>query len=79
MLVLEDLHAADTSSLLLLRFVAQTLADARLLVIATTRYSDQTATESFAGTVADLASRPAVPPHSAWRPISGGGRGACRR
>ena len=33
----------------------QTLADARLLVIATTRYSDQTATESFAGTVADLA------------------------
>ena len=27
-LVLEDLHAADTSSLLLLRFVARTLADA---------------------------------------------------
>jgi DNA-binding SARP family transcriptional activator/tetratricopeptide (TPR) repeat protein len=54
-LVLEDLHAADPPSLLLLRFVAQTLADARLLVIATTRSSDRIATESFAGTVADLA------------------------
>jgi DNA-binding SARP family transcriptional activator/tetratricopeptide (TPR) repeat protein len=54
-LVLEDLHAADASSLLLLRFVAQTLIDARLLVIATVRSSDQAATESFAGTVAELA------------------------
>ena len=44
-LVLEDLHAADESSLLLLRFVARTLTDSRLLVIATTRSSDRAATE----------------------------------
>jgi DNA-binding SARP family transcriptional activator len=54
-LVLEDLHAADASSLLLLRFVAQTLTDARLLIIATTRSSDRAATESFASTLAELA------------------------
>ena len=54
-LVLEDLHAADASSLLLLRFVARTLTDSRLLVIATTRSSDRAATESFAGTLAELA------------------------
>jgi DNA-binding SARP family transcriptional activator/tetratricopeptide (TPR) repeat protein len=46
-LVLEDLHAADASSLLLLRFVARTLTDARLLVIATTRSRERAATESF--------------------------------
>lgn len=55
MLVLEDVHAADESSLLLLRFVARTVTDARLLVIATTRSSDRSATEPFAGTLADLA------------------------
>jgi predicted ATPase len=54
-LVLEDLHAADASSLLLLRFVARTLTDSRLLVIATTRSSDRAATEPFAGTLAELA------------------------
>ena len=54
-LVLEDVHAADESSLLLLRFVARTVTDARLLVIATTRSSDRSATEPFAGTLADLA------------------------
>jgi predicted ATPase len=51
-LVLEDVHAADESSLLLLRFVARTVTDARLLVIATTRSSDRSATEPFAGTLA---------------------------
>ena len=54
-LILEDVHAADESSLLLLRFVARTVTDARLLVIATTRSSDRSATEPFAGTLADLA------------------------
>ena len=54
-LVLEDLHAADASTLLLLRFVAQTLTDAPLLIIATTRSSDRTVTESFVGTLAELA------------------------
>jgi predicted ATPase len=54
-LVLEDMHAADESSLLLLRFVARTVTDARLLVIATTRSSDRPSTEPFAGTLAELA------------------------
>jgi tetratricopeptide (TPR) repeat protein len=54
-LVLEDLHAADESSLLLLRLVARTVTDARLLVIATTRSSDRAAAEPFASTLADLA------------------------
>jgi tetratricopeptide (TPR) repeat protein len=36
-LVLEDLHAADASSLLLLEFVARSLADMRALVMATYR------------------------------------------
>jgi tetratricopeptide (TPR) repeat protein len=54
-LVLEDLHAADASSLLLLRFVARTLTDARVLVMATTRSSDRAATELFAGTLAEMA------------------------
>ena len=40
---------------LLLRFVAQTLTDAPLLIIATTRSSDRTVTESFTGTLAELA------------------------
>jgi predicted ATPase len=54
-LVPEDLHAADAASLLLLRFVARTLSDARLLIIATTRSSDRATNEAFAGTLAELA------------------------
>jgi predicted ATPase len=33
MLVLDDLHAADTPSILLLEFVARELSDARVLVL----------------------------------------------
>jgi DNA-binding SARP family transcriptional activator/tetratricopeptide (TPR) repeat protein len=54
-LVLEDLHAADASSLLLLRFVAQTLNDTPLQIIATTRSAERTASESFTSTLAELA------------------------
>jgi DNA-binding SARP family transcriptional activator len=36
-LVLEDLHAADASSLLLLQFIAKEVADARLLIVGTYR------------------------------------------
>lgn len=54
-LVLDDLHAADAPSLLLLRFLTDALGDARLLVIATRRESDPAASESFAITVAELA------------------------
>jgi predicted ATPase len=54
-LILEDLHAADASSLLLLRFVAQTLNDTPLQIIATTRSGERTAIESFTSTLAELA------------------------
>ena len=54
-LVLDDLHAADAPSLLLLRFLTDALGDARLLVIATRRESDPAASDSFAVTVAELA------------------------
>jgi tetratricopeptide (TPR) repeat protein len=58
-IVLEDLHAADAPSLLLLRFVADALADARLLVIATQRdgeraLSERASTETLAATLAEL-------------------------
>ena len=46
-LVLEDLHAADAPSLLLLQFVAGELADARVLVIATWRDGDRAANAAF--------------------------------
>jgi predicted ATPase len=52
---LQDIHAADDASLLLLRFVSRTLTDARLQIIATTRSSDRAATQSFASTLAELA------------------------
>ena len=54
-LVLEDLHAADTPSLLLLQFLTDALADAPLLVIATRRDSGPAANERLAVTVAALA------------------------
>jgi DNA-binding SARP family transcriptional activator/tetratricopeptide (TPR) repeat protein len=54
-LVLEDLHAADPTSLLLLRFVAAALGDARLLIMVTTRSGEPAAAESFASTLAELA------------------------
>jgi DNA-binding SARP family transcriptional activator len=53
-LVLEDLHAADAPSLLLLRFLTDALGDAQLLVIATRRDSDPVS-ESLTATVAELA------------------------
>jgi DNA-binding SARP family transcriptional activator len=54
-LVLDDLHAADAASLLLLRFLTDALGDARVLVIATRRDSEPAASDSFAATVAQLA------------------------
>lgn len=53
-LVLEDLHAADTPSLLLLRFVASDVTDARVIVIATSRDGDRPATEALGTTLAEL-------------------------
>jgi DNA-binding SARP family transcriptional activator len=58
-LVLDDLHAADESSLLLLRFLARGLHDSRLLVIGAYRDVDPTPSPSLSDTVAEL-SREAV-------------------
>jgi DNA-binding SARP family transcriptional activator/tetratricopeptide (TPR) repeat protein len=55
--VLDDLHRADTPSLLLLRFLARELGSAQLLVLGTYRHA-QSADQSFAKTLAELAREP---------------------
>lgn len=54
LLVLDDLHWADESSLLLLRHVVRHLGDARLLVVGTFRDTDVARTHPLAATLADL-------------------------
>jgi len=54
-LVLEDLHAADEPSLLLLRFVAAELGGSRILVMGTYRDVDPTVRDPLASTLAELA------------------------
>jgi tetratricopeptide (TPR) repeat protein len=53
-LVLEDLHAADAPSLLLLQFIARELSGTRVLVIATRRDGDRASSEAFGPTLAAL-------------------------
>ncbi|HLX77368.1 MAG TPA: AAA family ATPase, partial [Acidimicrobiales bacterium] len=53
-LVLEDLHAADTASLLLLRFLAAQMADASLLVLATYRDVELTPAHPLTKTISEL-------------------------
>ena len=55
--VLDDLHRADTPSLLLLRFLARELAGAHLLVLGTYR-DTETADRSFARMLAELTREP---------------------
>ena len=57
-LVLDDLHRADDSSLLLLRFLTRDLGDARLLVVATYRDSRGDQSEEFVRTLAELTREP---------------------
>jgi len=57
-LALDDLHAADASSLLLLQFVARGLADTRLLILGAYRDADPTVGEQLAETVAELQREP---------------------
>ncbi len=59
-LVLDDLHAADAPSLLLLRFLSRELSDSRLLVIGAYRDVDPTVREPLAPTVAALGREPAT-------------------
>jgi DNA-binding SARP family transcriptional activator len=53
--VLEDLHAADSPSLLLLRYLTDSLAGMRVLVIATRRERDPAANPDSTASVAELA------------------------
>ena len=57
-LVLDDLHAADASSLLLLQFLAAGLANARLLVIGAYRDVDPSLRDPLATTLAQLRRQP---------------------
>ena len=59
-LVLDDLHRADDSSLLLLRFLTRELADARLLVVATYRDARADQSEDFVRAMAELTREPAT-------------------
>ena len=56
--VLEDLHAADVSSLLLLRFVTADLDRTQLLIVATYRDTELSREHPLADTVADLVRAP---------------------
>ena len=52
--VLDDLHAADEPSLLLLRFVATTLGDGGILIVGTYRDVDPTVRDPLAATLAEV-------------------------
>lgn len=54
-IVLDDLHAADEPSLLLLRFVASELGGSRILVVGTYRDVDPTVQDPLASSLAELA------------------------
>lgn len=58
LLVLDDLHAADAPSLLLLQFLARELADSRLLVLGALRDVDPIPGELLKQTLAELAREP---------------------
>ena len=57
-LALDDVHAADDPSLLLLRFVAGQLADARVLVLSAYRDVDPTPSDPLGSTLAELVREP---------------------
>jgi DNA-binding SARP family transcriptional activator/tetratricopeptide (TPR) repeat protein len=57
-LVLDDLHAADEPSLLLLQFVARELGDSRLLIVGAYRNVDPTLSEPLLTTLVELAREP---------------------
>lgn len=60
LVVLDDLHWADESSLLLLRHLVRDLGDARVLVVGTYRDTDLDRTHPLAATLADLRRNAAV-------------------
>jgi hypothetical protein len=58
LLILDDLHAADRSSLLLLEFVARELTEARILVIGAYRDTEVRRHHPLSATLAELARSP---------------------
>src|SRR5215471_9550039 len=60
MLILDDLHAADAPSVLLLRFVARELGDARVLVLGAYRDIEVDRGHPLAAAVAELLREPAA-------------------
>ncbi len=66
-LMLDDLHAADESSLLLLRFLAREIADARVLLVGALRDVDPTIRGAVASTLAELVREP----HARQIPLGG--------
>ena len=57
-LVLDDLHAADEPSLLLLQFVARELGESRLLIVGAYRDVDPTLSDTLTTTLTELAREP---------------------
>ena len=57
-LVLDDLHAADEPSLLLLQFVAREIGESRILIVGACRDVDPTPAEPLKATLAELAREP---------------------
>ena len=60
-LVLDDLHAADEPSLLLLRFVAREIADSRLMVACAFRDVDPALRDPLTSALAELVREPWPP------------------
>src|SRR4051794_3863803 len=60
LIILDDLHAADTPSLLFLQFLAGQLADMRVLLIGTFRDVELTPDHPLAAAIAELARQPAT-------------------
>ena len=73
-LVLDDLHAADEASLLLLRFLARELGDGRLLLLAAYRDVDPRPAQPLAEMLAEVTPRALVPADRAARARRARGR-----
>lgn len=63
-LVLDDLHAGDTPSILLLRFLATQLSDMRIVVLGTYRNVELTAEHPLTAALAEVARQPATRIHA---------------
>ena len=57
-LVVDDLHAADTSSLMLLRFLSSALGGSRVLLVGAYRDVDPTLADPLSATVVEVAREP---------------------